>query len=680
MSGILNTEEQAVRQKELRLARRARYAATDKGRKHTAKDKKLYAQNQILTRPFIAYDGEGVTHADGSHSYNLLACSDGFYIEDYKNSLSAVDCMEFLLAGKDRHPNAIHVIFGGTYDINMMLKELPHKKLGHLWKQGRCWWDGYTISYRHRKEYVIAHGTRRLTLYDVQTFFQCSFITACDNYLGDWAGRDDVVRGKESRGEFTAKDKNTTRHYCFRELSTLVLLMVELRYRLQRVGLRPARWDGPGAVATALFKRESVKEHLDPTPPERLHAVRCAYFGGRFEVKQFGHYNKEIYEYDINSAYPSAMRHLPSLAMAKWTKRPAGYQSQDSFALTHLSYELPRVTPEETALLGPVPSRYKDGSIAYPASGRGWYWEVEAKGLREWVARCGGTTRNIATLECKPVTDVKPFSFLNDLYEQRRVLKEAGDGAERACKLAINSLYGKTCQQLGWRRGEDGRPVIPPYHQLEYAGFITASCRAQIWQAVMLNPSAIVAIETDAVFSTEPLNLTIGTGLGEWEETRFTNLTYVQSGTYWADTPDGKEVHKYRGFDKGTISRADVLALWETEQWANGIPGMETRFGGMGEALSRNNWSAHCRWVTAPRTLATNLDGKRRHTGRPFCPVCEVTGWEEAVGFDVAQLHPTECIRDHITIDSLPCSIEWLDDTEYDKDSADARRDQRDYD
>jgi hypothetical protein len=43
----------------------------------------------------------------------------------------------------------------------------------------------------------------------------------------------------------------------------------------------------------------------------------------------------------------------------------------------------------------------------------------------------------------------------------------------------------------------------------------------------------LIAVETDAVFSTVPLDLPIGEGLGEWECTTFDEMIYLQSGMYF---------------------------------------------------------------------------------------------------------------------------------------------------
>ena len=633
---------------------------------------------KALARPFITYDGEGITLEDGSHIYTLFACNDGRYVENYDTGLSGKECFDLLLEGKVLHPTGIHVIYGGTYDLNMMIQNAPHAKIANLWERGQTIWDGYFIKYRHRKEYSVKQDDVHVTLYDVQTFFQKSFVAACDEYLGDWPERELVMKGKGNRGVFTQDDKETTREYCFAELAVLNRLMEELRRRLFRVGLRPSRWNGPGAIATSLFRREDIKAHLEATDQMRIDATRRAYFGGRFEVAQVGHYEGKVYEYDINSAYPAAMRYLPSLAGGSWIHSKRISEIQSNFSLVHLQYSIARSEAGESRLLGAAPSRDKKGAIAYPVSGTVWLWEVEAKGVRDWVDKTGGSWEVLETWQFKPVTDERPFGFLEPLYEQRKALKAVGDGAHVGIKLGINSLYGKTAQQVGWTVDANNNVKLPPYHQLDYAGFITASCRAQIWNAYISNPDAIIAIETDAIFSTEPLNLDIGDKLGQWEQTVFNDITYVQSGTYWATEVNGNVVNKYRGFDRGTITRQMILNKWRSGDWEDGVIGMETRFGTMGDAVSRDNWEDFCRWSVNPRKLATDLWGKRSHIV-PECPVC-LAG--DTGTFIVGTLHPTMCLRDYSPIESEPCNIEWLDEAseEYAAKAAYARRTKLEFD
>ena len=319
--------------------------------------------NAYYKKEFIAYDGEGITTEDGEHHYVLFACSDGRYIEDYENGLSDQQCFDFLIEGKQLHPRGIHVIYGGSYDVNMMMKKAPHDIIEKLWSQPQVRYNGYKIAYRARKSLHLKKGDDSMVLYDVQTFFQKAFVKACDEYLGEWAEREQVIEGKSNRGTFTLDQQETTRLYCFAELAVLIRLMDELRRRLDKVDLRVNIWNGPGSVATSLFKREGIKQHLEHTDPARLDATRRGYFGGRFEVAKFGHYQGNVYEYDINSAYPAAMRYLPSLSNGTWVFNKTKSEIQSDFSLIHVQYSIPLRETRDEQYLGPAPFRSKAGTI-----------------------------------------------------------------------------------------------------------------------------------------------------------------------------------------------------------------------------------------------------------------------------------------------------------------------------
>jgi hypothetical protein len=109
-----------------------------------------------------------------------------------------------------------------------------------------------------------------------------------------------------------------------------------------------------------------------------------------------------------------------------------------------------------------------------------------------WIARC----------DC----NCRPFDWVRDLYEQRRRLGSNTRGY--VLKLVLNSLYGKLAQRTG--RG--------PYYDAAAAGLITAITRARLIEAIGQDPEAVAMLATDAVFSTCPLTLDIGEGLGQWEE------------------------------------------------------------------------------------------------------------------------------------------------------------------
>lgn len=602
------------------------------------KDQRNNRDVHWLAREFVGWDGEGVTR-EGRHDYVLLANSDGARLSITDGHLSTIAILEFLLTRTRK--DTINVIYGASYDWNCWLADLTEKELRYLYDNQAIYWRGYIIKWRRGKSFWIGYEGRSALFYDVVSFFQTPFVKACDSYLGDeFIDRDLIVENKRLRSTFRAADLKEISRYNDAELVNIVRLMIELRTRLHGAGLKPSRWDGPGAIAVALMRRENVKRHMMPTPEPVGSAVRHAYFGGRFEVVRFGHYEGRAYEYDINSAYPFALAQLPSLAGGVWHIGLGHYAKP--FAIYNYIY---KAAPGSESLPHPFPRRMKDGSVVFGAYVQGWAWTPEYETALEYVRLYGGELHTIKTRWFEPFTDAKPFGFIPELFEQRRALKAAGDGAHVGIKLGLNSLYGKLAQQVGWKIDRDGNIRIPPYHQLDWAGYVTATCRSMVLRASLQHLDKIIAWETDAMFSTVPLPVAVGSGLGEWEGTEFRNITYLQSGMYFATTSDGVEVVKTRGIDKGTLSRGEVLEAMRRGD--THISAQMTRFIGIGAALQSrfDHWR---KWETTNKNVSLAVEGKRIHVG---CDQCETSG---IIGLHSTIVYPAPGFK------SLEYPVGWI--------------------
>lgn len=166
---------------------------------------------------------------------------------------------------------------------------------------------------------------------------------------------------------------------------------------------------------------------------------------------------------------------------------------------------------------------------------------------------------------------------------------------------------------------------IPPYHNIECAGYATSWCRSRVLSAGLENLESVIAFETDALFTTQPLQVPVGTDLGEWEETRFKFLAYVQSGMYFATTMEGVSVVKTRGVDKQSTDGKKSLSVGEVIQALDSmeLPTVEatmTRFVGARLALAQD-FSRWRHWETMPKLLNLGPSGKRMRlpdaTGNP---------------------------------------------------------------
>lgn len=589
---------------------------------------------------FVAWDGEGVT-VNGVHRYVLLMNSQGAILVN-PAGITTREALRFFLAHADR--TATHLIFVGTYDANMLLGDLEPTRIRELWWTGRSFYapptrnkhdhQFFTIRYRPRREFFVkdnsparwkspTHG-QHVRLWDVFGFFQSSFVKGCETWLGKEDPRLALVRTmKERRSQFTLAELPAMQEYCALELSLLVSLANVLCEACDASGYPPRRWDGAGAIATAMLRAHSVQKHVGTRPVnEVLEPLACAFSGGRIETTGVG-FVGECWIYDLHSAYPHAMRRLPSFTGAFW------YHGDDGtpYTLHEISWDLPL----EQAWY-PLFYRGGDGAIAFPPSGRGWFWSFEKVLLDVWIRHRGGGGRATEhdAWTVRPWSTIRPFAFMETVYEQRLAAESANcDGVARVLKLGMNSVFGKTCQGVGWDPENGGPPREPPFFNLAWAGMTTSMTRLRLGLAALsLDPWDVVQFATDALFTRRRLKVeTIGPNLGEFAERYVYDLTIAQSGVYWyREAPEGPWVHRSRGYDLATMRDPQFLF----EAWKRGERMVEvpsTRFVSMGtcvqaDSLLRDYWRS---WQTIGRPLRTDGGSAKRSAIDPSVNLADAT-------------------------------------------------------
>lgn len=626
------------------------------------------------TAEFIAWDGEGIKMAptplhhpsglwirngvlhedDGSlitftpepQPYVLLANSKGERIiaDNPRKGLSTYQCFKFLLDEKEKYPNSIFVGYGFNYDVNQMLGSWPDRWLKGLYQDNQVKAGNYIVKWFPRKFFNITQfkpRRRSVIVYDTIGFFQSSFLEACRKYLGS-SDLALIERGKESRSVFEWEQlEDFIIPYNDMELSMLVRVMDILRKDLAKAGVYPSQWYGPGAVAQKVMSKYKVpiaREFPTVVPNGVVprikgvnHAAQFAMAGGRFEHYWLGHFPDTVYEADIHSAYPAAATQLPDLSQGYWEH--VQRFEPGSFGIWYIDYLAP-FTARRGYVPQPLFCRAEHGNISYPLQTQGWYWTPEAELCADSVQE------GFVFRERNPR---RPFDFIPAMYRDRLERKEAGDSVERAIKLILNSLYGKTAQTVG---GKDNKP--PRWHQLEYAGYITSSCRAKVYRAMTLAPETVIAAETDAVFSTKPLPLPYSDELGDWELKEYSSIVYLQNGFYYAvtdeepdeDTPieavsyDGTKIKcRFRGLDTDRKTQQPIGLPYRyvldqlshvIQPLARKTPALDStsrRFNGLGLKIRTGaTWRA---WEDVPK--AVSLDGnrssKRVHV-RTHCPIC----------------------------------------------------------
>lgn len=594
------------------------------GKSRGGKKKTLFDDGE-----FIFIDGEGGDY-DGKHVYQMLSAGRGVG-DDYESQrifneagLTSIQCFNFLLDQRDKYPLGIFCIFAGGYDGNFWLRDLPRdviEKIVEANGKYYTWWHNFGIAFIQRKYFALIYSgdKKPIKIWDVYGFFQSSFVNAVRQWLPGWHSLDLIIKGKELRHNFTGSDYDFIVHYNDAELEAGVELMNRLRTGIEKLGMSITRWDGAGAIATAFYKHFGTKPAFCEPREEVLEACQYAYFGGRIEIGKIGRHAGTIYHYDINSAYPAAQCDLPNLANGRWVNRGANYDSRKTDNV--LTIALVQWDNIVNTAFCPFPYRSeKQRKVLFPSHGKNWIWKPELDAALKWRDKYDYWEINV--LDCwefvpDDISD-KPFDFIPAKYNERQKMvaesKRTGipNGAEKTTKLGLNSLYGKTCQKVGYDE-KTGRK--PPYHNLAYAGYITSATRAKLFDAAMQYPDKVIALATDGIYSTKELKLNCPDEkiLGAWERQTHDEMILVQAGFYFLI--DGEKISSYsRGFDKMVTQEemrdtlSQILKAWSKFKPEIFLPC--TRFITLKSALISDQWWE--RWCTWHEYVSESGEKGRR--------------------------------------------------------------------
>lgn len=589
---------------------------------------------RFVGREIVAWDGEGVTDPDTNfHRYVLLAYTTssgnrGHVTAGPGKTLTLERCAETMLRVAAAHPDALHIMFAGDYDLMMMLrgysapsyKAFKNSLIRLRREKGYSRFNGYLINWTPHKGFsLVKTATKeRIRIWDVFTYFQCSFIKAAEDYLGKDYGEDIAERiceGKSRRSQFTEAELPQVTEYCYAELKILVDLFSSLRDSLAKADLLVSAFDGPGAIAATLMGKHNIKRSMQQPPPEVREAAQYAYAGGRFETFKFGHVETPVHEYDINSAYPEAISQLPNLAGGTWIH--SSVDTGEPFTLFRVKF---RETSPKTRRPLPLALRDKLGNIIFSNNVHTWCWRPEYDLARYYCERYQSARLElIESWAFVPRDSSKPFAFVPAVYTQRQEYKRDGNEAQRALKLALNSLYGKMAQRVGYNADE--KP--PPYHQLEWAGWVTSYTRAKLARMVYDQPTEpednLIAFATDAAFLRfESPTVILGGNLGEWEQICFRDFSWLTSGIYAGTLDDGTTyVNRSRGIPVGELTRDRIIDCIAT---GNPIKITRSQFHGIGACLQLGNFQTFAKWIpTTKEYMYPYRASKRVHLFHESC-------------------------------------------------------------
>lgn len=589
---------------------------------------------------FIALDGEGVTLHDGTHRYVLLSCN-GKSISDEKG-LAWDAIFSFLYEQYREHPDATFIGYYLGYDFTQWFKTLPFNRASILLTdEGRelrrrrnsggnptpfpvhC--EQWDFDYLPNKRVKIKPRDLNgdggwMYINDGGSYFQSPFLKAIDpdKWPEPIVSKDEyetIKEGKEHRAIATF-DPAMVR-YNLLENTVAERLFQRLADGFKGIGIALDRshWFGPGQVASQWLKTTScptLKEVQELVPDYVRDIARSTYYGGWFEIFRHGTIQGQVWQYDINSAYPFQIERLPCIRHGRWVL----YEGRGPRNDNRLRACFARVQGKRDILIGPLPYRNDKGWVLRPQYTEGWYWWDELQAAKEAGLVESFKIRDTLVFSRHCKCD-NPLRAIRDLYQYRlEVGKNSPAGI--AAKIGYNSVYGKLAQSVG----------DPRYGNALYASLITSGCRSQILRSISSHPGksgSVAMVATDGIVFTEPHpSLSISTRLGEWDKGSSSNLSLAMPGIYWDDnsrlriSEDKAPELKSRGISARFLASAigqldEQFARFnpQVDEWPKaGIPydfSMVTAL----QALRRGNWGLAGTVSNGTRILDTNPASKR---------------------------------------------------------------------
>jgi len=597
--------------------------------------KRTYTATQLAENPSLSR-----TDGDATPDY-WLGSPD-------KRPLNSFEILEWLtslpakFSGVNGYSDGVNFVsFSFGYDATQIMQDLPHEKVWEITRKrkfgtkknirGPTFVGIYAIDYlkgKHLKVWKLRDREKPysiktdkngdivfdkktegpgkeldyvayINIHDAFGFYQESFVKATESLVENGyitKEKHDIIKhNKGKRSDFANQPFDQIKNYCALELEALSKALTVLRDGFDKMNIRLSAWSGSGAAAGAWIKKEKLKdEHYSPDIASNdlsLQQIRAhqAYFGGRIElVKQGYDPNRELFVYDIASAYPGALVRLPSMKDGTWQHGEGLILSKSDIddwnMLSMFCVEWNFDDIDASGLpvpFYPFPYRVKKkGQILFPGRGKAWIMRDALVAGIEWFRKMYPKRDISKCIRIKkwsrfyPANNEKPFKGVHDLFRTRKEMKRLHDIVQKNIKLVINSLYGKTAQGVG---SNDGPPSSAcPY----YAAATTAYCRARLLHFAIRDPHAIVSFVTDGIVSTRKLHNEAhaldanvkpegrdDVELGDWEWKSVKGGFFLMSGLYALLDENGEaKTTKTRGFNPHNfVYGKDVLEFFTVD-------------------------------------------------------------------------------------------------------------------
>lgn len=295
---------------------------------------------------------------------------------------------------------------------------------------------------------------------------------------------------------------------CEPKWQALTLLGHELYLACSSLGFNlPNILYSPSGILSKIFNPPLRKLNLRRIPPKVFEAAYGSLHAPWVEMLQMGKFNN-LYQYDLNSAYPYEASKLLDITKGVW-KFSSQYEPTAEYGFCRA-----RVNINPNVQVSPIFLR-KAGGL-YSVTGE-WITHITKDEIDFIHKQEIGTAKVLSGWWFFPRTDRRPFlSSMNALYYSRSDSPVVLSAVLKAISVRLSGKflerYKSNCLDFSddMSAGRFFNPI--------YANIMMTRTKLKVAEAALSDPSAVVAILTDALITSKKLDIkTDNTGFGEFK-------------------------------------------------------------------------------------------------------------------------------------------------------------------
>ena len=474
----------------------------------------------------VGIDGESIA----PWGYCLLSSSSSARLSE-RRRLTSRECFDFILS---QTGEGIRLFgYGIGYDVCHWVADLSVDEKTRLATKGMTYTQQgatfYRLTYRPNAYFTVqrlrglpkSEVTATATVVDLMRWHRKPFVDACE----EWGATEFPLclrAFKANREGFKSEDTAGIHSYCREECIALANLGEQMTSRLADLGIPVSHPFTAGAVAGALMARNKVHLQWQNAPEGVLEPISRAFFGGREQCSRYGYF-ENVTQWDVRSAYGWAMTQLPDM-LGEWVHFNGELVEPTPWSLYKVQWDI----DEGRHPVMPFPWRSEDGRVHYPPRGTGWYWSpIVRAAMRQYG---DGDLRILDAWHYIPGGSGKPFGYISDLYEARRMATD--DPAGGLLKSIIVATWGRMCSP-GQRRSKTRG-------MLDWAGMTTALIQERMLDAIhATGEGEFVSCCVDGFWTTNTSGVLEGSGeIGGWSRSDAEELLLLRPACYW-NRPEG---------------------------------------------------------------------------------------------------------------------------------------------